>query len=135
MKTLEVLFPKARRVIIRLLFTGANTSLHMRELVRLSGLAIGTMQSELAKLRDVGLLEEHRDGNRLYFRANSAHPLFPEMRGIATKTTGDDLSGTKSPVRSVPTPRTNIFSPKQPRASVLKTETKQWNDVLNLGGL
>ena len=82
------LFPKARAEVIRLLFTDPDRSLHLRELARLSGLAVGTIQTKVAKLRKAGLLEERRDGNRLYFRANVRHPIFAELRGIAIKTTG-----------------------------------------------
>ncbi|MEI6491665.1 MAG: nucleotidyltransferase domain-containing protein [Verrucomicrobiota bacterium] len=34
------------------------------------------------------LLVARRDGNRLYFRANTGHPIFSELQGIALKTTG-----------------------------------------------
>jgi len=85
---IEQLFPRARAEVIRLLFTDPERSLHLRELARLSGLAVGTIQSEVSKLREAGLLEERRDGNRLYLSANTGNPIFTELRGIAVKTTG-----------------------------------------------
>jgi predicted nucleotidyltransferase len=54
----------------------------------LSDLSIGTIQQEVAKLTMADLLVSRRDGNRLYFRANTRHPIFPELQGIALKTTG-----------------------------------------------
>lgn len=62
--------------------------MHLREIARLSGLAIGTIQREVANLREAGMLIERRDGNRLYFAANRDHPIFPELQRIALKTTG-----------------------------------------------
>ena len=88
MNVLEILFPKVRGELLRLLFADPDRSLHLREIARLSDLAVGTVQGEVARLRAGDLLLERRDGNRLYFRANRAHPLFPELRGIALKTTG-----------------------------------------------
>lgn len=60
----------------------------MRDLARLSGLAIGTIQREIAILRDADLIQQRRDGNRLYFKANTVNPIFPELQGIALKTMG-----------------------------------------------
>lgn len=88
MSTIDHLFPRARREIIRLLFTDPEVSLHLRDLARQSGLAIGTIQGEVSNLRDAGLLLEQRDGNRLYFRANPDNPIFAELQAIARKTTG-----------------------------------------------
>ena len=62
--------------------------MHLRDLARLSGLAVGTIQREVANLRAAGLIVERRDGNRLYFSANTQNPIFPELRGITLKTTG-----------------------------------------------
>ncbi len=39
-------------------------------------------------MRKIDLVLERRDGNRLYFRANPRHPLYPELHSIALKTTG-----------------------------------------------
>ena len=88
MNVIEQIFPKARAELLRLLFTNPEQSLHLRDLARLSGLALGSIQREVANLRDARLILEERDGNRLYFKANTAHPIFPELQGIALKTTG-----------------------------------------------
>lgn len=101
MNTLSTLFPKARAEIIRLLFPDPSRELHLRELTRLSGLAVGTLQSEVQKLEAEELLSTRRDGNRLYFKANTEHPIYPELNSIALKTTGlkeriqEALSGLK----------------------------------------
>ncbi|OAM91522.1 hypothetical protein AW736_02815 [Termitidicoccus mucosus] len=88
MNYLTALFPSARAEIIRLLFSDSSRSLHLRELARLSKLTTGALQGEVNKLNGTGLLLARRDGNRLYFSANPKHPLYPELHGIALKTTG-----------------------------------------------
>jgi len=77
-----------RAELVRLLFADSSRELHLRELSRLSQLALGTLQSEVRKLAAAELIVGRRDGNRLYYRANTAHPIFPELQGLALKTTG-----------------------------------------------
>ena len=122
-KLIEQIFPKARSEILRLLFADSTRSLHLRELARLSGLAVGTIQREVANMRDAGLILERKDGNRLYFKANQENPIFPELRGITLKTTGlrsqllealNDLDGIElafvygSFAGGIPTPASDI---------------------------
>jgi len=51
---LQGLFPMVRAEILRLLFTNPGQELYVRELARLSYLALHTVQDELAKLRAAG---------------------------------------------------------------------------------
>ena len=88
MNILYTLFPKGRAEIIRLLFADASQELHLRDLARSSGLALRTLQTEVRKLEKAELLRSRRDGNRLYFKANTDLPIFPELHSIALKTTG-----------------------------------------------
>ena len=88
MSVIHVLFPQVRAELVRLLFADSEKEFHLRELARLSSLSIGTLQSEVRKLATAGLLTPRRDGNRLYYRANTSHPVFPELQGLALKTTG-----------------------------------------------
>jgi predicted nucleotidyltransferase len=88
MNLLSELFPKARADILRQLFENPSKELHLRDLARAAGLAPASLQRELGKLAEIELIIPRRDGNRLYFRANSDHPLYPELHGIVIKTTG-----------------------------------------------
>lgn len=88
MSTLAVLFPKARAEIFRLLFDDSTKEIHLRDLARLAGLTPAALQRELGNLTAVGLVRSRRDGNRLYFRANTIHPLHPELQGLVAKTAG-----------------------------------------------
>jgi predicted nucleotidyltransferase len=84
----EILSSKVRAEVFRLLFGVRPEELHMRELERRSGCAIGTIQTELKKLLRLGLVVRRRDGNRVYYRANREHPLYPDIRSIVIKTAG-----------------------------------------------
>lgn len=88
MSLLEVIFPHVRAEVLRLLFSEEGRELHLRELTRQSGLTLGTLQTEVAKLCAADLLLSRRDGNRRYFKANSAHPLFTDLHQLVLKTSG-----------------------------------------------
>jgi predicted nucleotidyltransferase len=88
MSSIEIIFPKVRAEILRLLFSDPSTELHLREISRRSHLTLGTIQQEVGRLTKTDLLSSRRDGNRLYYRANTQHPIFSELQGIALKTTG-----------------------------------------------
>ncbi len=61
---------------------------HVRELVRLTGLAPRTVQQEIERLVEAEFLVERRSGNRRYLRANERHPLYRAVREIVLKTAG-----------------------------------------------
>lgn len=84
----DVLTSKGRAEIFRLLFGLKQDDLYIREMERLSGLSVATIRSELIKLAELGLVVSRRDGNRVYYRAEKAHPLFPEIHGLVLKTVG-----------------------------------------------
>ncbi|MBW2644685.1 MAG: toxin-antitoxin system toxin subunit [Deltaproteobacteria bacterium] len=84
----EILSSKIRAEIFRILFGTCDDALHMREIERRSGFTTGTVQQELKKLHRLELIKKNRDGNRLYYKANREHPLYPEIRNIVLKTIG-----------------------------------------------
>ena len=88
MNLLNILFPRGRAEILRMLFADPGIELHLRELVRRSGLTLGTLQAEVQKLLETGLLRDRPDGNRRYFRANADHPAFADLRQLVLKTSG-----------------------------------------------
>ena len=84
----EILSSKVRADIFRLLFGTSIKELHMREIERRSGYAIGTIQTELKKLLRLDLVKKRKDGNRLYYRANRENPLYQDIRNLVLKTIG-----------------------------------------------
>ena len=89
MSTLErLLSSKVKAQVFRLLFDGTGPQVHVRELERRSGLALGTVRQELKRLSSLDLLEVEADGNRTYYRANQQHPLYSDICNIVLKTSG-----------------------------------------------
>ena len=84
----ELLSSRARAEIFRLLLSGADEELHVREIGRRSGLNDSTVRQELRKLIRLELVQSRRDSNRVYYRANTENPLYPEIRNLVLKTSG-----------------------------------------------
>lgn len=84
----EILSSRSRAAVFKLLFSGWERELHLREIQRRSGLNDSTLRQELKKLVRLDLVKGRRDSNRIYYRANRDHPLFPDIRNLVTKTTG-----------------------------------------------
>lgn len=84
----DILSSKIRAEIFRLLFGIGTKELHLREISRQSGLAVGTVQQELKNLLRNDLIIARRDGNRVCYLPNTSHPLYPDIRNIVLKTAG-----------------------------------------------
>ena len=84
----ELLSSRARAEIFRLLFSGSGEELHVREIERRSGLNDSTLRQELRKLVRLDLVQSRRDSNRVYYRAKTENPLYPEIRNLVLKTSG-----------------------------------------------
>jgi len=84
----EILSSRARAEIFRLLFSGTGEEFHVREMERRSGLNESTIRQELRKLVRLDLVQSRRDSNRVYYRAKTENPLYPEIRNLVLKTSG-----------------------------------------------
>jgi uncharacterized protein len=84
----NILSSRVRAEIFRLIFGLDEKELHLREMERQAGLSLGTIRQDLQKLVKLDLVTTRRDGNRLYYRANTEHPLYPEIRKLVLKTAG-----------------------------------------------
>ncbi len=89
MNLLEQLFcSRVRAGIFRVLFGLRGCEVHLREIQRQTGLSLGTVRQDIRKLSRMGIVTERRDGNRLYYAGNAAHPLHPDIRQLVLKTVG-----------------------------------------------
>lgn len=85
----SLLFPAAyRRQVLALLLLHPERKLHVREISRLTGTTPGTMNKELSRLHEAGLLEREWVGNQLRYSANRSHQIYQELAGILRKTVG-----------------------------------------------
>jgi DNA-binding transcriptional ArsR family regulator len=72
---------------------------YLSDLASHLGVGPSTLQRALSKLTRAGILLRHRNGNRVYYRADPACPILAELSGILTKT-----SGIAEPLRAALTP-------------------------------
>lgn len=84
----SVLFGKTRQAVLMYLFDQPEKPWYLRELSRQTGISTGALQQELIQLCTADLLVRRQDGNRVLYRANTAHPLFLELQSIVRKTCG-----------------------------------------------
>jgi hypothetical protein len=88
MPVADALFTRTQQRVLGLLYGNPARSFYSNEIVRLSGVGIGTVHRELARLLASGLVTAGRIGNQKHYQANRAAPVFEELRGLAVKTFG-----------------------------------------------
>jgi DNA-binding transcriptional ArsR family regulator len=84
----RLLSSRVKAEIFRILFGADAREVHVRELARQAGLNVATVRQELSRLSGLGLVRARRDGNRAYYHAETAHPLYPDIRNVVMKTSG-----------------------------------------------
>ncbi|MDI9369980.1 MAG: ArsR family transcriptional regulator [Synergistaceae bacterium] len=88
---LESLITSKTRVKLLLkFFLNPSTSAYLRALADEFGESTNGVRVELNRLLGAGLLECADEGRTKVYRANTKHPLFPELQAIASKTLGID---------------------------------------------
>jgi predicted nucleotidyltransferase len=89
MNRLALLFhSEIRAEMLRLLFGASQREMYRAELIGQTRFAQRSVEEELEKLVRLELLTTTKDGNRRYYVANQAHPLYPELHAIVLKTSG-----------------------------------------------
>ena len=84
----DALFPLVRQRVLALLYGQAERSFYANEVIALAQSGSGAVQRELAGLSEAGLLTVSRVGNQRHYQANSACPVYAELRGLVLKTSG-----------------------------------------------
>lgn len=82
------LFGQTRSAVLSALLLHPESSLHVRELARLTGASAGSLHRELRLLADMGLLLRQEVGRQVHYRANAAHPVYAELAQLLRKTAG-----------------------------------------------
>lgn len=83
----EALFGKGRREVLALLF-GQGGEYYLRQIAERTGLAVRSVQREMARLVEAGLVERTARGNQVWFRANAESPVHADLVGLMTKVAG-----------------------------------------------
>ena len=87
-KTLDVLFPKTRQAVLSTLLLHGQRSWYLHELAAHLRVRPSSLQRELSRLTDAGILTRRRHGNRVFYRVDEGCPLLVDLRGLLTKTVG-----------------------------------------------
>ena len=85
---LAALFPTVRGEVLAATLTQPDKWWYLSELAQFIGTRPSSLQRELKALVDGGILERRREGTRIYFKADTRSPMFPELRGLLDKTAG-----------------------------------------------
>ena len=81
---------KTRVKVLLKLFLVPEQHGHLRGLAEEFGVSTNAIRLELDRFENAGLLLSEMDQNRKVFRANKAHPLFPDIISILRKHVGVD---------------------------------------------
>jgi predicted nucleotidyltransferase len=84
----DTLFGRTRGAVLAVLYGHVGESYYLRQLARMTGIALGPVQRDLRQLVDAGLVTKRIQGTQTLFTANEASPVFAEMRSIVAKTVG-----------------------------------------------
>lgn len=86
MSIATALFSESQSRIFRWLFGQPDRAFHLSELRRLTGLGSASLQRELNRLAEAGLVQSERVGNMRRFQANPQSPVYNELIGLTRKT-------------------------------------------------
>ena len=94
------LFGKTRRAVLALLYSHPDESFYLRQIARVTGAGMGSLQRELKQLSEAGVIQRNEVGRQAFFKANSDCPVFQELRNLIIKTFGmaDVLRAALSPL-------------------------------------
>lgn len=84
----SALFSDSQSRVMRWLFGQPDRGFHLSELRRLTGLGSASLQRELNRLTEAGLVQSERIGNLRRFQADPNSPVFGELVVLTRKTLG-----------------------------------------------
>ena len=88
LETLFITKSRIRQDLLTLFFTNPSKRYYLRELQRMLGYSAGSIRIELLRFQKDNLFTTQKVGNLLYYRLNTNHPLFKELKSIVSKTVG-----------------------------------------------
>ena len=88
MPELHSLFPGVRQGVLAATLTRPEKWWYLSELATFLNTRPSSLQRELTSLQQSGILQQRKDGRRIYFKAETRSPIFQELRSIFEKTAG-----------------------------------------------
>lgn len=71
-------------------FLNPESETYLRELSSEFGVSSNAVRTELNNFAESGLINSHKQGKKVLYKANKKHPLFPELGSMARKVLGVD---------------------------------------------
>lgn len=84
----EFLLGKVRARVLGLLYGHPDESFYLRQIVRQTGAGLGSVQREVAGLRDANLISREQRGRQVFFQANRRSELFEPLRALTDRSAG-----------------------------------------------
>ena len=81
---------KTRIKLLVRLFFNPQTRSYLRELAKEFDVSTNTVREELNQLKKTKLLKSEKSGRQVFYRANTEHSLFPELKSMVSKVMGID---------------------------------------------
>jgi len=72
--------------LLKVFALNPDAEFYQRELARMTGKQIYSLQRELARLERAGLIKKTKKGNRLYYSAEKGSPAFEDLKSVFLKT-------------------------------------------------
>jgi predicted nucleotidyltransferase len=97
----ETLFGQTRAAVLSILYSHVGKTFYLRQLARLTEIAVGPVQREMRQLVAAGLVTRKTVGTQTLYTANQKSPVFREIKNLINKTVGmhDALSDALDPLR------------------------------------
>ena len=87
-KLSDLIISKVRVKLLKIFLSQPKEMFFVRELTRMTKEEINAVRRELMHLQVIGLLQNEKRGNRLYYSARSVYPLYSELSNLVAKSTG-----------------------------------------------
>lgn len=82
------LLGQTRSAVLSALLLHPESSLHVRELARITGASPGSLHRDLRAMTALGLLSRREVGRQVHYQANTQCPVYAELAGLLRKTAG-----------------------------------------------
>jgi predicted DNA-binding protein YlxM (UPF0122 family) len=77
------------KILVRFFFNPEARS-YLRELAKEFNVSTNAVREELNQLTKTNMLTSEKNGRQVFYRANTSHPLFPELKSMVRKVMGID---------------------------------------------
>src|SRR5438128_1085943 len=96
---IDALFPAVRQEVLAATLMHADRWWYLSDLATAVNRPPSSLQRELARLTEAGILETRQEANRTYYRPNADCPLLGDLTGLVAKTV--DVRSLRSTLKSI----------------------------------